>query len=165
MCISALAFICMNKFFSVRPVDQQKTQLTLKTGNCQLHSNEIFLRKGVDILTREARLAMESCKCLQMLAGTCVIKYNITILAIQPFHIFIILCLKGEMYEGKWYPSEKNLIHFLEEFSNIFLPLQIKVSFLKPQKSIFFQLISRNGTYGLTFSVNIWRFWRTKHVT
>ena len=57
------------------------------------------------------------------------------------------------MYEGKQYSLEKNLTHFFEKFAYIFLPLEIKVSFLKPQKCIFFQLIARNGTYENTFSV------------
>ena len=41
------------------------------------------------------------------------------------------------MYEGKWYPVETNLIYLLEEFANIFLPLEIKVSFLI-HKNVYF---------------------------
>ena len=41
----------------------------------------------------------------------------------------------------------KNLPYFMEEFTYIFFPLKIKVSFFKPQKCIFSQLISRNGTF------------------
>ena len=37
--------------------------------------------------------------------------------------------------------------------------------FFKPQNCIFPRFISRNGTYEVTFSVNFWRFWRTKYVT
>ena len=55
--------------------------------------------------------------------------------------------VKGEMFEGKWYPLEKNLTYFLEEFSYVFLPSEIKVSFFKPQKYIFFERIFRNWTY------------------
>ena len=44
------------------------------------------------------------------------------------------------MSEGKKYPLEKNLTYFFEEFTYIFLPLEIQVSFFKPQK--FSQLIS-----------------------
>ena len=50
--------------------------------------------------------------------------------------------------------KENNLKYSLEEFTYIFLPLEIKVSFFKPQKCIFSQLISRNETFGATFSVN-----------
>ena len=35
----------------------------------------------------------------------------------------------GEMYEGKFYPLEKNLTYFLEEFAYVFLPLEIKFFF------------------------------------
>ena len=37
--------------------------------------------------------------------------------------------IKGEMYEGKKCPLEKNLTYFLKEFTYIFLPLEIKVFF------------------------------------
>ena len=57
------------------------------------------------------------------------------------------------MYEGKFCPLEKNLTHFLEEFT-YFLPLEINVSFFEPQKCIFSQLISRNGTSQVTSPVN-----------
>ena len=62
--------------------------------------------------------------------------------------------MKGEMYEGKYYPLAKNLTYFLEEFTYVFLPLEIKVSFFKPQKYIFSRLISRNGTFEVTFPIN-----------
>ena len=65
-----------------------------------------------------------------------------------------LMVFKGEMYKEKQYPLEKNLTYFLEEFTYIFLPLEIKVSFFKPQKCIFSQLISRNRTFEVTFSVN-----------
>ena len=61
--------------------------------------------------------------------------------------------LNGEMYKGKQYPLEKNLTCFLEEFTYIFLPLEIKI-FFKPQKCIFSQIISCNRTFEVTFSVN-----------
>ena len=62
--------------------------------------------------------------------------------------------IEGEMYEGKKYPLEKNLTYCFEEFTYIFLPLEIKVSFFKPQKCVFSQLISRNGSFEFIFSVN-----------
>ena len=46
------------------------------------------------------------------------------------------------MYEGKWYPVETNLIYFLEEFTNIFLPLEIKFSFLI-HKNVYFSNLFR----------------------
>ena len=49
----------------------------------------------------------------------------------------------------------------MEEFIYFFLPLEIKVSFFKTQKCIFSQLILRNGTLKVTFSVNVWRLWQT----
>ena len=61
------------------------------------------------------------------------------------------------MYEGKKYPLEKNLTYFLEEFTYIFLPLEIKVSAFKPRKCIFSQLIWWNGTFEFTFYVNFWK--------
>ena len=60
--------------------------------------------------------------------------------------------LNGEMYKRKQYPLEKNLTCFLEEFTYIFLPLEIKI-FFKPQ-CIFSQIISCNRTFEVTFSVN-----------
>ena len=34
---------------------------------------------------------------------------------------------KGKMHEGKKYPLEKNLTDFLEEFTYIFLPLEVSL--------------------------------------
>ena len=53
----------------------------------------------------------------------------------------------------------------MEEFTYIFLPLEIKVSFFKPPKCIFSQLISWNRTFEVTLSVNFWSLWQTKYVT
>ena len=61
------------------------------------------------------------------------------------------------MFEGNKNSLEKNLTYFCEEFTYILLLLDIKVSSFKPQKCIFFKPTSRNGTYEVTFSVNIWR--------
>ena len=78
----------------------------------------------------------------------------------EKYEDFLDLSIKEETYEGKEYPLEKNFTHFLEEFTYIFLPLEIKVSFFKPQKCIFSQLISRNGTFEVIFSVNFLRLWQ-----
>ena len=58
--------------------------------------------------------------------------------------------IKGEMYVEKSFALQKKLIYFLEEFTCIFLPSEIKVSFLKPQKRVFFL------TYEVPSSVNVW---------
>ena len=52
------------------------------------------------------------------------------------------------------YPVEKNLTYFFEEFTYIFLQLEIKVSSFKSQNCILFsQLILGNGFYEVTFSI------------
>ena len=44
--------------------------------------------------------------------------------------------------------------YFLEEFTYIFFPLEIRVPFFKPEKCVFSKLILWSGTYEVYFSVN-----------
>ena len=50
--------------------------------------------------------------------------------------------VKGEMYDEKKYPLDKNLIYFLVEFSFIFCPISNKTIFLKTTKIYIFPTYS-----------------------
>ena len=60
--------------------------------------------------------------------------------------------VKGEMYEGKQYPLEKNLTYFLYEFTKIFLPLEISL-FFKTTKMYIFPTCFTKRNYEVTFSI------------